>query len=165
VVAWEESDPLWGKDFAYQTDQRGTVEYKNRRVRVAYMEGGEWREIAAPVEEAIAPGIRRYIQQQRLAVDPSGHIYMTVRCRTSTRVSCIDYWSLEGRWERFVTHLDGDRWANAAPLTASVVRNGMRDAIVLAGDVAQVAWATDNRASRGQVARAGSWRSTRPRSR
>jgi hypothetical protein len=146
VVAWEESDALWGKDFAYQTDQRGTIEYKNRRVRVAYMEGGEWKEIAAPVEEAIPPGIRRYIQQPQLAVDASGHLYMTVRCRTSTRVSRIDYWSSDGRWETFVTHLDGDRWADAAPLPASVGRNGMRDAIVLAGGAAQVAWATDNRA-------------------
>jgi len=50
-----ESDPLWGKDFAYQVDRRGTVEYKNRRVRVAYLAGGEWSEIPAPVEQAIPP--------------------------------------------------------------------------------------------------------------
>ncbi|MGA3238116.1 MAG: hypothetical protein ABSG03_17635 [Bryobacteraceae bacterium] len=113
------------------------------------MEGGEWREIAAPVEQAIPPGIRRYLQQPQLAVDSSGHLYMTVRCRTSTRVSRIDYWSSDGRWETFVTHLDGGRWADAAPLPASVGRHGMRDAIILAGGAAQVAWATDNRAWQG----------------
>jgi len=47
--------------------------------------------------------------------------------------------------ETFVTHLDGDRWATASLLPASVGRNGMRDAIVLAGGSAQIVWATDNR--------------------
>lgn len=78
VIAWEESDPLWGKDFAYQVDKRGTVEYKNRRIRVAYLDGGDWREIPAPVDQAMPPEIRRYIQQPQLAMDPSGHLYMTV---------------------------------------------------------------------------------------
>jgi hypothetical protein len=145
VVAWEESDALWGKDFAYQTDQRGTVEYKNRHVRVAYLAGGEWRAVAAPVEDAIPAGIRRFVQQPQLAFDSGGHLYMAVRCRTSTRVSRVDYWAAQGRWETFVTHLDGDRWANALLLPASVGRNGMRAAITLAGGVARVAWATDNR--------------------
>jgi hypothetical protein len=146
VVAWEESDTLWGKDFAYQTDQRGTVEYKNRRVRVAYMEGGEWQEIADPVEGVLSPEIRRFIQQPQLAVDSSGHLYMTLRCRTSTRLSRVDYFASQGRWETFVTHLDGDRWASAVLLPASVGRNGMRDTVVIARGAANITWATDNRA-------------------
>ena len=145
VIAWEESDPLWGKDFAYQVDKRGTVEYKNRRVRVAYFEGGEWSEIPAPVEQAMPSEIRRYVQQPQLAMDASGDLYLTVRSRTSTRVSRVDFWASQGRWETFVTHLDGDRWANAALLPASVGRNGMRAAIVLAGGAAQIVWPTDNR--------------------
>ena len=56
VIAWEESDALWGKDFAYLFDQRGTVLYKNRRIRVAYLEAGQWQELPAPVEEAVSPG-------------------------------------------------------------------------------------------------------------
>ena len=146
VVAWEESDALWGKDFAYQTDRRGTVEYKNRRVRVAYLSNGEWNEMAAPVEDAIPREIRRFIQQPQLAEDAGGHLYLTVRCRTSTRVSREDYWSAQGRWETFVTHLDGGRWAAAVPLPESVGRNGMRDAILLANGTAHIVWATDNRA-------------------
>ncbi len=145
VVAWEESDALWGKDYAYQTDQRGTVEYKNRRVRVAYLDSGEWRAVAAPVEDAIPNGIRRFVQQPQLAFDSSGRLYLAVRCRTVTRVSRIDYWASNGRWETFATRLDGDRWANAVPLPASVGRNGMRAGIVVAGGAAQLAWATDNR--------------------
>jgi len=146
LVAWEESGPLWGKDYAFKVEQRGTVEYKNRRVRVAYLAGGDWSEIASPVEQAIPPGIRRYIQQPQLAIDPSGHLYMTVRCRTSTQWARIDFWANQGRWETFVTHLDGGRWTDAVSMPASVGRNGMRDAIVLAGGAARIVWATDNRA-------------------
>ena len=40
VVAWEESDPLWGKDFAYLADRRGTPLYQNRRVRLAVRDTG-----------------------------------------------------------------------------------------------------------------------------
>jgi hypothetical protein len=71
---WEESDPLWGKDFAYQVDRRGTVEYKNRRIRVAFLDGGDWREIPALVDQAVPPEIRCYIQQPQLAMDLSGHL-------------------------------------------------------------------------------------------
>jgi len=146
VAAWEESDALWGKDFAYESDQRGTVEYKNRRVRVAYLAGGEWRAIAAPVEEAIPAGMRRFIQQPQLAIDSAGHLYMAFRCRTSVRLARADFFAGQGRWETFVTHLDGGRWTNAVPMPASVGRNGMRAAIVIAGATAQIVWATDNRA-------------------
>jgi hypothetical protein len=145
VAAWEESDPLWGKDFAYQVDKRGTVEYKNRRVRVAYLAGEEWLEIPASVEQAVPAEIRRYVQQPQLAMDAGGHLYLTFRSRTSTRVSRVDFWASQGRWETFVTHLDGDRWANAVLLPASVGRNGMRAAIVMAGGAAQIVWPTDNR--------------------
>jgi len=41
VIAWEESDSVWGKDFSYAVDRRGTVEYRNRRVRLAYLQSGE----------------------------------------------------------------------------------------------------------------------------
>jgi hypothetical protein len=50
IVAWEESDSLWGKNFAFQVDRRGTVEYKNRRIRVAYLDSGTWKEHPAAVE-------------------------------------------------------------------------------------------------------------------
>ncbi|MDQ2900513.1 MAG: hypothetical protein M3Y07_12055, partial [Acidobacteriota bacterium] len=77
VVAWEESDALWGKDFAYQVDRRGTVEYTNRRIRVAYLDSGDWNEPAARVEDAVPKEIRRFVQQPQLAMDAAGHLYMT----------------------------------------------------------------------------------------
>jgi hypothetical protein len=145
VIAWEESDSLWGKDFAYIVDRRGTVEYKNRRVRVAYLDSGEWKEPPASVADAIPREIRRYVQQPQLAMDGDGRLYLSVRARTSTRVSRIDYWANNGRWETLITWLDGDHWAPAIPMPASVGRNGMR--AVLAPDRRQihVVWPTDGR--------------------
>ena len=145
IIGWEESDPLWGKDFAFQIDRRGTTEYKNRRVRVASLDGSSWKEVGAPASEAVPPEIRRFVQQPQLAMDASGHLYMTLRIRTSTRNSRQDYFAGNGRWETFLTHLDGDRWAPLIPLPSSVGRNSMRAAIALDRGQAHAAWATDGR--------------------
>ena len=145
VVAWEESDQLWGKDFAYIVDRRGTVEYKNRRIRAAYLDGSEWKEIRSPVADAIPAEIRRFVQQPQLSTDASGRLYMGLRCRTSTGVSRIDYWSSMGRWETFVTHLDGDKWAPAILMPSSVGRNSMRPVIATYQDQVHVLWPADNR--------------------
>ena len=145
IVAWEESDPLWGKDFAYLTDRRGTVLYKNRRIRVARLErGSEWRELSAQVEEAVPAEIRRYVQQPQLATDGS-RLFLALRARTSVNVSRIDYWSNIGRWETFVTSLGDNGWEPAIPMPSSVGRNSMRPAIAVGRGDAKIVWATDNR--------------------
>lgn len=145
IIAWEESDGLWGKDFAYQVERRGTVLYKNRRIRVAYLDSGTWNAHPAAVEEAVPAAIRRFVQQPQLAVDQAGHLYMSLRIRTSTRNSRLDYFAGGGRWETFVTHLDGDRWAPVIPMPASVGRNGMRSALALDRGQVYPVWATDGR--------------------
>lgn len=145
VVAWEESDALWGKDFTWPVDHRGTVEYKNRRIRVAYLDSGDWKEVPAAVQDAVPAAIRRFVQQPQLTIDPAGHLYMSLRIRTSVRNARYDYFAGGGRWESFVTHLDGDAWTPVVPMPSSVGRNGMRSAIALdRGQVCSV-WATDAR--------------------
>ena len=144
VVAWEESDALWGKDFTFLFDRRGTPVYTTRRVRVAALEGGEWKELP-PVAESMPAGIRRYVQQPRLAMDDSGRLYMALRSRTSAGTARIDYWANNGRWETFLTHLDGDRWTPAVVMPSSVGRNSMVAVVALQGGQAHVAWAADNR--------------------
>ena len=144
VIAWEESDPLWGKDYAFLADQRGTVEYKNRRIRAAYLDSGHWKELPAIVE-AVPAELRRFVQQPELALGSDGRLFMAFRVRTSTNVSRIDYWSSIGRWETFVTHLDGGKWTSAIPMPSSVGRNSMRAAIALFKDEVHVVWPTDAR--------------------
>ena len=145
VVAWEESGPLWGKDFSWIIERRGTVIYKDRKIRVAYREGSDWKEIPAPVADAAPANIRRYLQQPELATDEGGHLYMTFRSRTSASVARIDYWAAGGRWNTFLTSLDGNYWTPAILMPESVGRNSMRAAVTLHGNKVNVVWATDAR--------------------
>jgi hypothetical protein len=145
VVAWEESDALWGKDFTFLCDRRGTVIYKNRRLRAAFRDGTGWKEIASPMD-AVPPAIRRFVQQPQLAADETGRLFLLFRCRTTVGTSRIDYWAAQGRWETFVTHLEGDRWSAAVPMPSSVARNGATSSIAARGGRAFAAWSTDGRA-------------------
>ncbi len=145
VVAWEESGENWGKDFAFLIDRRGTTLYKNRRVRAAFRDGDGWKEIAHPVEESLPMSIRRFVQQPRVTFDAAGRLHLGFRCRTSTATARMDNWASGGRWESFVTRLDGERWQSAIPLPSSVGRNGMRVAIAASGEFLHAVWPTDNR--------------------
>ena len=71
---------------------------------------------------------------------------MAFRCRTSAGNSRIDYWASNGRWNTFVTHLDGEQWSPAVQMPSSDGRNSMFPAIALRGGNAYVAWPTDDRA-------------------
>ncbi len=146
IVAWEESDANWGKDFVFLLDRRGTTLYKNRRVRVARREGSEWMEITAPVADAFPAGIRRFIQHPQLATDADGRLYMALRSRTYTSTSRIDFWAVNGVWESFLSWWDGSRWSPAILMPSSMGRNGMRSAIALHGGQVHIVWPTDNRA-------------------
>ncbi len=145
VVAWEESDALWGKDYTFLFDRRGTFLYKNRRIRVAYLEAGEWKELAAPVTAAVPASMRRFVQQPLLATDDAGHLYMSFRVRTSTATSRYDGWANNGRWNTFVTHLDGSRWTGGVEMPSSDGRNSMIAPVAMRNGKAYVAWPTDNR--------------------
>jgi hypothetical protein len=144
VVAWEESEALWGKDYAFLSDRRGASLYQTRRVRVAWLESGQWRE-TAPAAEAVPPDVRRFIQQPLLAAGQDGRLYLAFRCRTSAGNARIDHFAGQGRWETLVTTLDGERWTNAVLMPASVGRNGMRSAIAAGSGQVHLAWATDRR--------------------
>ncbi len=145
VVAWEESDALWGKDFAFLADRRGTPLYKNRRVVVAWREGDGWKQAPA-VADSLPVEIRRFVQQPELAIDADGRIGLAFRCRTSSGTSRIDYWASAGRWETYLTWLDGDRWAPAVPMPSSTGRNSMRAALAFHQGRLHAAWPTDARA-------------------
>jgi hypothetical protein len=145
VAAWEESDENWGKDFAYLADQRGTTLYKNRRVRVAFRDGSQWKELTHKVEESMPAGTRRFVQQPRLVIDSAGRMHLAFRARTSAATARIDYWASGGRWESLVTRLDAEGWLPAVPMAASVGRNGMRVAVAASREFLHVAWPADNR--------------------
>ncbi|MBK5292722.1 MAG: hypothetical protein JJE04_13715 [Acidobacteriia bacterium] len=152
VIAWEESDALWGKDFTFLKDRRGTTLYKNRRIRLANLEGSQWKEPVASVETALPEGMRRFIQQPQLRIDEGGRLYLAFRARTSAANARMDFWASGGRWESFLTWSKGNHWARAVSLPASTGRNGMRVALAVAGgQVVHIAWPTDNRSWPGNA--------------
>ncbi|MFN7921409.1 MAG: hypothetical protein U0Q16_15005 [Bryobacteraceae bacterium] len=145
VVSWEESGPLWGKDYSYLLGTRATSLYQDRRIRLAFLDNGQWSALAADPVEAVHPDQRRFVQQPQVAWDASGRLHLLFRVRTSAGTARIDHWASGGRWETFHTSLDGDMWRPASLLPSSVGRNSMRAAMVLNGDQVHLAWPTDNR--------------------
>ncbi|MEZ5352457.1 MAG: hypothetical protein R2762_07455 [Bryobacteraceae bacterium] len=153
VVAWEESGPMWGKDYAFLTDTRGTRLYESRRIVLGYRDGGTWKRLSADPAAAIAAWQRRYLQQPRIVIDPAGRLHMAFRVRTSASTSRMDGWAAGGRWHSFYTRMDGDRWLPAVEMAQSVGRNSMRASIAANNSAVEIAWATDDRpwADRGEA--------------
>ena len=145
LIAFEESDPLWGKDFSFLYERRGTTLYKNRRIRIVYRDGGGWKEMPGSINEAVPSWTRRYIQQPRLAIDGGGRLFLAFRSRTSTAVSRIDNLAVNGTWETFLTYRSRGRWQPAILMPSSVGRNSMREAIAIHAGSVHVAWASDDR--------------------
>jgi len=145
VVAWEESDALWGKDFAFLSDAPGTTLYKNRRIGVAFKEDNAWRSLPGNVADAVPDHMRRFVQQPRLTIDAVGRLHLGFRVRTSVNTARMDYWAAGGRWEPFLTSWSGREWERAVALPSGVGRNSMRMAIAAKADAVHAVWATDNR--------------------
>jgi hypothetical protein len=145
VVAWEESDALWGKDFAFLSDAKGTTIYKNRRIGVACKEDNSWKALPSRVADALPAGMRRFVQQPKLILDTTGRLHLGFRVRTSVNTARMDYWAAGGKWEPFVTSWTGAHWARAVALPSGVGRNSMRMAIASKGDSLHAVWSTDNR--------------------
>lgn len=151
VIAWEESGPLWGKDYAFLTDRRGSSLYADRRVRMAFLQNNQWKQLPADIAGAIPAGQRRFVQQPQLLWDSAGRLYALVRVRTSAATARIDHWAAGGYWEAFLTRLEGSRWVQAIPLPFSTGRNSMRAAMAAIGDQLYLVWPTDNRSWGGPI--------------
>jgi hypothetical protein len=102
VVAWEESDPLWGKDFAYLTDRPRHRRYiKIGACGWPVRDDGMWRALTGDPAESLPAGIRRFVQQPRIVFDAAGRLHLLFRCRTFAGTARIDNWAAGGRWETF----------------------------------------------------------------
>ena len=88
IVAWEESDSLWGKDFAFQVERRGTTS----NTRIGESESliwirGTWKEHPAAVEEcravwdaAIRPATRTGDRSSPASVHEPAHSNLGAKC-------------------------------------------------------------------------------------
>jgi len=150
-IAWDEAGPNWGKDWSHDA-MRGNLLYLTRKLHVAYLDQGEWRQPQADPLEAVAPEIRRYSELPQIAWE-GGRLWMVLRNRTDSTRTRPDAFAGGGRWNFYATCLLGDRWMPAVFLPDSAGRNYQRAS--LAPSPGQrggllVAWPTDNRPLHGE---------------
>ena len=131
IVAWEESDARLGREVPFYTDRDSAMFTQNRRVRTAWLDGADWRELPSPVD-ALPPAFRRFVQQPQLSLDPAGRLYLACRVRTASGAL--------PRWESYLTQLAGDGWQSAVPLPLSAGRSAMRAVVFAARDAVHLAW-------------------------
>ncbi|MEZ5404498.1 MAG: hypothetical protein R2729_32770 [Bryobacteraceae bacterium] len=141
VIAWEESGPMWGKDYAFLVTTAGTRLYEDRRIVLAFRGPQGWHRLAGDPAEAIPVWQRRYLQQPRIAIDTAGRLHMAFRVRTAAATSRMDGWAAGGRWESFYTRLDGTRWLPAVEMEKSAGRNSTKASIAVGKTGVHLAWA------------------------
>ncbi|MBI1897510.1 MAG: DUF3604 domain-containing protein [Acidobacteria bacterium] len=148
-LAWDESGANWGKDWSHEDTFRSTVLYTNRVPRVAVYDGSKWLRPAADLMTAVPKRYTRYIELPRIACDPNGRIWLTLELRTLAGMSRTDFWAANGRWEHFLTSLEGERWQPLQPLAPSSSRPEAPISIVPAPGGVLLTWTHDNRPNFG----------------
>ncbi len=147
-LAWHESGAQWGKDWTHEDSFRSTVLYAYRRPRVAVYDGSSWKEPAVSPQKAFPQRYWRYVQNPRLAIDGRGRVWLGAQSRIASGHQRNDFWAFDGRWEFLLTSLEGDRWADAAPVPESSLRPEGTLALDATPQGVRLAWANDNRPAR-----------------
>ncbi len=145
-VAWDQAGPNWGKDYGFLYPKAdGTRLYQERKVRVACLVDGKWKEPEADFTKVLPADLQEYNELPQLQTDSDGRVWLTFRHRTC-RHPRIDGWANQGRWDIFATCWLGDRWTMPVELPHSGGRNDMRVSAQRdpAGNV-YFAYASDNR--------------------
>ncbi|HTM48981.1 MAG TPA: hypothetical protein VL285_09885 [Bryobacteraceae bacterium] len=144
-IAWDESGSNWGKDWSHEDQWRSTVLYSDRRLRIATLENGAWKQPAGDLMAAVPKQYNRYVENPRITSDAAGRIWVAFQVRTSSGMNRTDFWASNGRWEHFVTGYDGSRWIPAIPVPNTSSRPDGMFQIVRAGEGIWSAWVNDNR--------------------
>jgi uncharacterized protein DUF3604 len=144
-LAWHESGPNWGKDWTHEDDRRATVLYTNRSPKIAVLDAGEWKQPATDLISAVPQRYHRYVQYPRILADAEGRIWCGLQMRTSSANQRDDWWAFDGRWEHFLTTLEGNRWTPPMPLADSSLRPEGPLLLHAAAEGLQMAWTNDNR--------------------
>jgi len=144
-VAWDESGSNWGKDYSRDDTWRGTTIYADRFPKVAVLEGTTWKQPAADVMASVPRRYSRFIQLPKLTVDANGRMWLALQIRTACGNNRSDFWANNGRWERFLTSFEGDRWTPAMPLPDSGSRNEGPFQMQAYGNGVWMTWSKDNK--------------------
>jgi hypothetical protein len=147
-LAWDESGANWGKDWSHEDPWRGTVLYADRKIRVGVFEGGRLRQ-PVDVQSAVPLRYNRYVHSPKIRSAADGRIWLALQIRTLAGNSRLDYWAAGGRWEHFLTALEGNRWTPVLPLLQSSSRPESPLTFTASSDRLHLAWTSDNRPAIG----------------
>jgi hypothetical protein len=146
VVAWEESDSIWGKDFPFGSDRDAATMAGSRRIRVAYRPSAGWRDLPSP-DQRLAPQLRRSARAPKLAVDSKGRVLLLFRVLAEAVAGRSDFRAAVERWEAYLTQLEGDDWRQATAIPFSAGRYSMGAAMASDGGRFHIAWTSDRQAA------------------
>ena len=146
-IAWDEGGVNWGKDWTHENQNRATTLYADRKVSLAVLDAGEWKQPKADPGVSVPIYLRRYVQLPRIRFDSAGRLWMMFQSRTSVGVNREDYWANNGRWDAYITSLSGDSWAPAVMLPESTCRiEAPFDLVRAQRGGMNLLWPSDNRA-------------------
>ena len=143
-LAWDESGANWGKDWTHEDQNRSTVLYSERSIRVVVKDGGAWKQ-AGDFRTAVNERLLRYWQLPHLAADGTGRIWALFQIRTSAVNNRDDFWCSGGLWDLYLTSFENGAWRPAAFVPHSTARNEPPFQIAGAANRVWMIWPTDGR--------------------
>jgi hypothetical protein len=120
-IAYDEAEENWAKDTGFLLTGGAGI-YQSRKIRCVIYANGKWLAPRADLDQAMPPGVRRYVQSPRLAPGADGRMWVLFRPRTSAMLP-QSLWAAGGKWEVLATYYSGDHWSPPFTLPESVGRN------------------------------------------
>jgi hypothetical protein len=145
-VAWNESGYEWGKDTGFLPRHQGTPLYEWRDIRVAVLDGAQWKEPASRYERALPTNLRGYNDLPVLQADANGRMWLFFRHRL-LRIQDTPPATPAHRaaWEIFGVSYDNDRWTEPVSMPFSNGRQDLRTGFAALSGGIVAAYPTDNR--------------------
>jgi hypothetical protein len=142
VVAWEETDSIWGKDVPFGSDRNAAAVPPNWRIRAAFKAKDGWRELPSPAQSV--PQERRLsLRMPRVALDARGNLLLAFRALAEPSLGRSDFRAAVERWESYVTQWEGTTWSSGATLPKSLGRYWLATAIATATDGLRIVWTSE----------------------
>ena len=111
-VAWEESGPEWGKDYAQESNFAATLLHSDRKIRIRCRSQGSWHRMGQDPGSRFLDLPLNFQEQPRLLMGRNGNLWLIFRQWTS-RMYPDEVWNL------YAVHFNGEQWSRPQELAFS----------------------------------------------
>ena len=111
-VAWEESGPKWGKDYAQESNFAATLLHSDRKIRIRCRSQGSWRRMGQDPGSRFLDLPLNFQEQPRLLMGRKGNLWLIFRQWTS-RMYPDEVWNV------YAVHFNGEQWSRPRELAFS----------------------------------------------